>query len=71
MNASNRVHVSATRALLDEAETLIGPRSRRELIDRALAELIAQYKQRRLLELQGDGVCPEYDYQKARCDAAD
>ena len=27
--------------------------------------------QRRLLELQGDGVCPEYDYQQARRDAAD
>jgi hypothetical protein len=57
--------------LLDEAETLIAPRSRRELIDRALAELIAQHKQRHLLELQGDGVCPEYDYRQARGDAAD
>ncbi len=71
MQPSPVVQVSATRALLDEAETLIAPRSRRELIDRALAELIAQHKQRRLLELQGDGVCPEYDYRQARGDAAD
>ena len=71
MQSSTVVHVGVTRALLDEATALVSSRSRRELLDRALAELIAMQKQRRLLELQGDGVRADYDYRQVRLDATD
>ncbi len=51
-----RLSVSIDPRLLDEAKTLSGAKSKREVIEKALQELIRQHKQQTLIGLAGSGL---------------
>jgi Arc/MetJ family transcription regulator len=62
-----RTHIVLDDALVEEAMRLTGARSRREVIDRALRELVSREKQRALRTLAGDGLIdPGYDVRAIR-----
>lgn len=71
MSASALVQVSASRKLVEEALSIAQTHSRRELMDIALQELINTQRQRKLLDLYGEGIAAHYDYKASRTDAAD
>jgi Arc/MetJ family transcription regulator len=62
-----RTHIVLDDALVEEAMRLTGARSRREVIHRALRELVSREKQRALRTLSGDGLIdPGYDVRAIR-----
>ena len=53
--------------LITEAMRLANVKTKREAVDLALRRFVAHQKQRRILELVGQGLIdPDYDYKAAR-----
>ncbi len=71
MATQERIHVNASRQLVEKAAILAQIDNQRELIDLALQEFIAIQQQYQMLDLFGDGIREDYDYKAMRHDAAD
>jgi Arc/MetJ family transcription regulator len=53
--------------LVQEAMAVSGAKTKREVVDRALREMVARARRRDLMDLYGsDGIDPDYDYKRAR-----
>lgn len=62
-----RTNIVLNDELVDEAMQLTQARSKREVVERALRELVARYRQRELRTLIGqDLIDPEYDVRAVR-----
>jgi Arc/MetJ family transcription regulator len=62
-----RTNIVLDDALVEEAFAVSDAKTKRELIDRALHEVVARHKRKDLMDLYGsDGMDPSYDYNAAR-----
>ncbi|OZB35927.1 MAG: DUF2191 domain-containing protein [Halothiobacillus sp. 14-56-357] len=62
-----RTNIVLDDKLVDEAMRLVGGRTKREVVDMALRELVARRRQRELLDLVGqDLIDPDYDVRAVR-----
>jgi Arc/MetJ family transcription regulator len=62
-----RTNIVLDDILVQEALALSGAKTKRELVDRALRELVERLRRRDILDLYGsDGIDPDYDYKAAR-----
>jgi Arc/MetJ family transcription regulator len=62
-----RTNIVLDDALVDEAMQVAGVRTKREVVDLALRELVARRRQRQILRLEGRGLIdPGYDVRKTR-----
>lgn len=53
--------------LVQEAMAVSGAKTKREVVDRAPREMVAQAKRHDLMDLYGsDGIDPDYDYKRTR-----
>ncbi len=64
---SMRTNIVIDDTLVGDAMRLAGTRSKRETVDLALRELVAQRRQREILALAGQGlIAPDYDVRAVR-----
>ncbi|MCG6939894.1 MAG: type II toxin-antitoxin system VapB family antitoxin [Thiohalocapsa sp.] len=62
-----RTNIVLDEDLVKEAMAITGAKTKREVVDRALREMIARAKRLDLMDLYGsDGIDPAYDYKRAR-----
>ncbi|MEO5343976.1 MAG: type II toxin-antitoxin system VapB family antitoxin [Gammaproteobacteria bacterium SHHR-1] len=62
-----RTNIVLDDELMAEAMRICGARSKREVVDLALREMVAHHSQRQLLKLKGsDLIDPDYDLLKVR-----
>jgi len=62
-----RTNIVLDEKLVSEAMRITQVRTKREVVDRALRELVAHHRQRELRELAGqDLIDPDYDVRKVR-----
>lgn len=62
-----RTNIVLDDALVEEAFGYAGVKTKRELVDLALREFVANHKRRDIRELRGKVLIdPEYDYKKLR-----
>lgn len=62
-----RTNIVIDDTLVQEALALSGAKTKRELVDRALRELVERLRRRDIIDLYGsDGMDPDYDYKAAR-----
>jgi len=62
-----RTNIVLDEKLVTEAMRITHARTKREVVDRALRELVAQHRQRELKDLAGQGLIdPDYDVRKVR-----
>jgi Arc/MetJ family transcription regulator len=67
-----RTNIELDDDLIDEALRLTGARSKREVVDTALREMIARRKRPSIMELFGiGGLAPDYDHKAARAAGGD
>ena len=62
-----RTHIVLDDALVNEAISVSGAKTKREVVDLALRELVARRRQRKLKSLVGQGLIdPDYDVRAVR-----
>ncbi len=62
-----RTNIVLNEALISEAMRVTGIRTKREMVDLALRELLARRLQREILDLQGEGlIAADYDVRAVR-----
>lgn len=62
-----RTNIVLDDELISEAMAVSGAKSKREVVDRALRELVARAKRLDLMDLYGaGGIEPDYDHKQAR-----
>jgi len=62
-----RTNIVLDDELVAEAMKLTGAKTKREVVDRALRELVKRYRQRKILDLVGEDLLdPDYDVGEMR-----
>jgi Arc/MetJ family transcription regulator len=62
-----RTNIVLDDALVDEAMRVTGVKTKKDVVDLALRELVARRRQRAVLELVGQGlIAPDYDVRQVR-----
>lgn len=62
-----RTKIALDDDLVQEAMAVCGAKTKREVVDRALREMVARARRLNLMDLYGsDGIDPDYDYKRVR-----